>query len=63
MGQYLSEMYSLEMVDGTYRGLIKKKHRMSFADLVDVQWGPKSLKLYGFGVNISEDYRDNGGLR
>lgn len=30
---------------------------MGFDDLVDVQWGPKSLKLYGYGANTCKDMK------
>lgn len=32
-----------------------KKNQMGFDDLVDVQWGPKSIKLYEYGANTCKD--------
>lgn len=46
----MSEMHSVQK-GSTYR----KKLQMCFDDLVDVQWGTKSLKLYGYGANTCKD--------
>lgn len=36
-------------------GSSHRKTKMCFDDQLDVQWGPKSLKLYGYGDSTCKD--------